>query len=988
MGSGCTTVDAENRMPQEEIAFGRYRLRPGAGLTAGGREVRLTPKALALLCFLAERPGQVVTKEQLFGAVWADTAVGDAALVTCIQELRKALRDDARRPRYIETLHRRGYRFIGKPLRDAAVEAIPAPPILVGRELELARLHESLARARDGERQVVFISGEPGIGKTSLVRAFVGVAAATADVHVAWGQAVEHYGASEPYLPLLDALVRSCRGASGERFVTTLARHAPTWLAQMPTLLSPLQRRELERRTVGVTGERMLRELTDALEAAAEATPLVLWLDDLHWSDTSTIDWLASFARRPERARVMVIGTYRPAEVLASGHPLRGLPDELGRHGQGGDIALPSLSRSAVGEYLARRFVPTGASREELVRLAQTVHERTEGSPLFMVGVLDDLVDQGVLAHVDGRWAVRDPAISGALGIPDDLQRLIARQLDRLGAEHVRLLEVASVVGAEFSAAAVADAAGVLDGDAETLCSELVRAQQLIHARGVEEWPDGTVASRFGFHHALYREALYERLPAGRLGELHRRVGDRLERGWGDRADEIAGELAMHFERGRSVPRAVQYLRTAGRIAGSRGAAHQAAAYLARALELIASVAPIATREAMEAPVQLALCVPLIALHGYGSAAVEACAGRAKALCDRLDDARDRFAAQRFVWNASVMRHPIPSALTHARELMHLARSTNDPAQLALAHRALGTSLQLAGEPAEAADVLAKGAELAATMSDDVFAGYGEHPGMICLAFDGWARSLMGCLDTGARLAEAAIAHARARTNPHSLAFGLVSSGLVFVYQGDVERAAAIGDEVIALAALHGMPQWLGFGQEIKGWATLRQGDAPAGIRLQEAGLRDLVATGARTHLSRMLVHLAESYLLVGDAARARTHLTAAHEHRQRHGEHYYAAEMLRLQARLLELEEAAPDQIETWFAQALETARRQRAGLLELRAATSLARFRVAQGTPVAAREVLARALESLREGFDWPPVTEARALLNDINQLTLSEA
>jgi predicted ATPase len=259
---------------------------------------------------------------------------------------------------------------------------------------------------------------------------------------------------------------------------------------------------------------------------------------------------------------------------------------------------------------------------------------------------------------------------------------------------------------------------------------------------------------------------------------------------------------------------------------------------------------------------------------------------------------------------------------------------------------------------------------------------------MICLAFDGWARSLMGCLDTGARLAEAAIAHARARTNPHSLAFGLVSSGFVFVYQGDVERAAAIGDEVIALAALHGMPQWLGFGQEIRGWATLRQGDAPAGIRLQEAGLRDLVATGARTHLSRMLVHLAESYLLVGDAARARTHLTAAHEHRQRHGEHYYAAEAFRLQARLLELEEAAPDQIETCFAQALETARRQRASFLELRAATSLARFRVAQGTPVAAREVLAPALESLREGFDWPPVTEARALLNDINQVTLPEA
>ena len=975
-------------MLQQEIAFGRYRLHPRGGLMLRSREVRLTPKALALLYFLAERPGQVVTKEELFGAVWADTAVGDAALVTCIQELRKALRDDARRPRYIETLHRRGYRFIGKSVRDEALEAMPATPILVGREPELSQLRETLARAHAGERQVAFVSGEAGIGKTSLVRTFVAAAASSADVHVAWGEAVEHYGASEPYLPLLEALVRWCRGTSGGRFVATLAQHAPTWLAQMPTLLSAAQRRDLERRTAGVTRERMLRELTDALEAAAESTPIVLWLDDLHWSDVSTIDWLASFARRPERARVLLIGTYRPAEALTSGHPLRHMQDELRRHGHCRDIALPALSRSAVGEYLALRFAPSGDSSAQLSRLAQEVHQRTEGSPLFMVGVLDDLVDQGVLAHVDGRWAVRDHARTIELSIPDDLQRLIARQFDRLGKDQTCLLEVASVVGAEFSTAAVAAAAGMSEGDAETACSELARGQQLIHTRGADEWPDGTVASRFGFHHALYREALYERLPAGRLVELHRRVGDRLEQGWGDRVDEIAGELAMHFERGRTVPRAVHYLQKAGRVASSRGAAHEAAAYFTRALDLIAGLPPSGARDALEAPVRLARCVPLIALHGYGSAAVEACARTAKALCDQRDDARDRFAANRLVWNASVMRHPVPGTLTHARELMHLALTTNDPSQLALAHRALGTSLKLAGELAEAAEVLARGVELAATVPDDAFAAHGEHPGMICLAFNGWARSLMGFPDTGARLAEAAIEHARARKNSHNLAFALVSSGLIYVFQGGVERADAIATEVIALAREHRLPQWLGFGQEIKGWATLRQGDPLAGIRLQEAGLRDLVATGARTHLSRMLANLTESHLLVGDIEMARTHLTAAHAHRESHGEHYYAAELFRLQARLLELEGAAPERVEAYLLRAVETARQYHAGLLEVRAATSLARHRAAHGARAAAREGLSAVCDSLSEGFEWPPVTEARALLNELNHVTLPEA
>src|SRR6266508_4306668 len=216
-------------MQDQAVAFGPYRL-DRSGLTARTRAIRLTPKSLALLRCLAERPGRVVTKDELFAAVWPDTTISDAALVTCIQEIRKALRDDARRPRYIETLHRRGYRFIATP----AVS--PAPPeagdaILVDREEELAQLQDALARARAGQRQIVFVTGEPGIGKTLLVRAFVGQAAERGDVHVAWGQSAEHYGASEPHLPVLAALVRAGRRPFGDRLVRTLDQHAPTWLA-------------------------------------------------------------------------------------------------------------------------------------------------------------------------------------------------------------------------------------------------------------------------------------------------------------------------------------------------------------------------------------------------------------------------------------------------------------------------------------------------------------------------------------------------------------------------------------------------------------------------------------------------------------------------------------------------------------------------------------------------------------------------------------
>jgi DNA-binding winged helix-turn-helix (wHTH) protein len=162
-----------------QIGFGSYRLDAGnARLWRGGRELKITPKAFAVLCHLLARQGQLVSKEELFAAVWPKTAVSDAALTSCIQELRKVLRDDPRRPRYVETVHRRGFRFIARcthlpePGDQSALSlrrAVNAPPICVGREAELRELDQCFATALAGTRQVVLLGGEAGIGKTTLV---------------------------------------------------------------------------------------------------------------------------------------------------------------------------------------------------------------------------------------------------------------------------------------------------------------------------------------------------------------------------------------------------------------------------------------------------------------------------------------------------------------------------------------------------------------------------------------------------------------------------------------------------------------------------------------------------------------------------------------------------------------------------------------------------------------------------------------------------
>src|SRR5262245_7908687 len=210
------------------VTFGEFRLDArNEQLWQGEQTVTLRPKAFAVLRHLVERRGQLVTKQQLLDAVWPGTFVTDAVLKDSVRQVRDALGDDPTSPQFIETAHRRGYRFIGRiseaptarsdsGTTRAAHFVAPAPPLppqpvrVHGRETELATIHRWLERALAGERQVVFVTGEPGIGKTTLVRA-VSDDATARGMLLAWGQCLEHYGAGEAYLPILEGLSRLCR---------------------------------------------------------------------------------------------------------------------------------------------------------------------------------------------------------------------------------------------------------------------------------------------------------------------------------------------------------------------------------------------------------------------------------------------------------------------------------------------------------------------------------------------------------------------------------------------------------------------------------------------------------------------------------------------------------------------------------------------------------------------------------------------------------
>jgi tetratricopeptide (TPR) repeat protein len=353
------------------------------------------------------------------------------------------------------------------------------------------------------------------------------------------------------------------------------------WLAQMPSLLNAARREALQRKIIGATRERMLREIIAAIEALTADTPLVLVIEDLHWSDYSTLDFVSAVAQRREPARLLVIGTWRPIEVNLSGHPIKGVNQELQTRRCCVELSLELLTEAAVGEYLTARFpkhyVPDG--------LTALIYRRSEGNPLFMVNLADYLLARGVIADESRQDAV--PLNETEIVAPESILPMIERQIDRLNDDERRVLETASVAGVEFSASVVAAADDADVAQIEELCKGLERRNHFLSAAGRDRRPDGMGAADYRFIHALYQNVFYERMSRARRRLLHQQIAERKESAYGSRAVEIAAELAMHFEEGGDWRRAIKYLREAAEKALCSYANREAISYLRRALKLI-----------------------------------------------------------------------------------------------------------------------------------------------------------------------------------------------------------------------------------------------------------------------------------------------------------------------------------------------------------------------------------------------------------------
>jgi predicted ATPase len=770
--------------------------------------------------------------------------VGDAVLKDSIRQLREALEDDANSPRYIETAHRRGYRFIApiskEMKKDPAIGShssseapqstsrakcpsspSAAPTNVLGRQLELAQMRSWRERALQGERQIVFVTGEPGIGKTTLVNAALGEME-NEDVWISKGQCVEQYGAGEAYLPVLDGLSRLCRSPKAARVRDLLKQFAPTWVSQMPSITSPGDRQPLQ-----ASREGMLREMGEAVEAMTAESPLVLVLEDLHWSDYSTLDLISFLARHRESARLMVVGTYRPVEVILSEHKLKGLQQDLQAQGFCRVLNLDYLSQGAVSQFIDKRF----RNHRFPQRFARLVYRRSEGNPLFMVNLAEFLIDKDLVVKEGEHWKLKASLNEVESAVPESVKQLIEKEIERLTADERTVLEVASVVGVECSAASIAAALEKDETWVEEHCEELVRRHHFLMPARVIDAPDGSVTSRYRFCHVLYLEVPYHSIPRRRRGLIHRRVGDREESIYRERAAEIAAELAMHFEQGRDFARAVKYLLMAAENAARCSAHHEAAALARRGLSLLGSISRTPDTANQEITLQMILGVSVMATKGFASSEVEELYAASKELYWIQGPSPQLFSGLWLLGHLYFFSGKMEITLEVADQLLQLAEGLNDRALITEAELAVGATLVELGRCLEAVEHLERASSLYDTNRNNQYITFMGHDcKVVTESYAARALWSLGFSDRALERVSLAVTLSERLAHAQSMAVAFHLAAEIHNLRGEYAAAASRSQSLIVLADEYSLELWLACGNVDLGWAQIEQDQLDEGI--------------------------------------------------------------------------------------------------------------------------------------------------------------
>ena len=940
-------------------------------LWTDGELQHIEPQVLRVLEVLVTNADRMVTKLELLDEVWGDRFVSESALTSRIKLARRACGDSGREQRIIKTVHGRGYRVVADvstrdPKQRSTTSARPAVGrptlgLLVGRDDELALLDDAAADVFEGRSRAVFVTGEAGSGKSALLAEWLERTDQLDDWWVLRGQCVQTRGGVEPYFTLLDALTLLADERPDE-LVEVMERVAPTWLAQIPSLVDDDVAVRLERKLLGSGPQRMLREGVALIDELARSRPTVLLIEDLHWADDCTLDVLDLLLQRAS-AGLLVIATVRNERSAA---------DELiGRavvSGRTTDLTLGPLSRADVADLLRDRLgvddVPEG--------LVDVVCERCDGVALFAHEIVAAMLREGSIVVGDGKVRMVRSAREIAETVPASLPPLVERELARLDHDDRALLEAAAISGVVFDGATVAAALDRSIDDVEDALDRLARSSNLITATGGARWPDGTVSTAMSFDHALFRDIVCDHIPAHRRALLHARVGTALEQGHDGHLDEITAELADHFVEAGDQTRAIEYLRRAGELAAARSAHDLAIEIFEDASARLVHLAP-EDRDRAELKLRVALGPSLVAVRGWIDAAVGSNYERAVELARPYPTAPETAAARYGLATVTELR----GQFERTESLLEPLLALDEDHLVVEAHELIACSRFHQGAFRQSFD----SAQVVLDSWDEelysvLMARIAEHPASSCNSWSSLAAWYLGRADDSLELADRAVE--LGERNPYALSTAVQQRAMLHQVRREVDECERWALRTGEVGREQNFPMRMIQADIYRGWALGARGSTDEAIELIHDGLGRFHAAGAHLNEAYYLGLFAETLLSADRPDEALRHVDDALRIMGSSTRSYFhESELHRVRAGALRAVGSGTAEVRDALETSWQIAQGRNSPPLRLRTASDRLEFELAHDDEGSWRLAVTEALAAFDGQHPVPDTMRARALL-----------
>ncbi len=874
---------------------------------------------------------------------------------------------------------------IADPVASNGSDLLPPQPRgeVVGREVEKAALREGFAAAIAGQASMICVSGEPGIGKTTLVEDFLSDLLRASPHLVARGRCSERLAGAEAFLPILDAvedlLSEDPDGVIRKAFTT----HAPSWTKQVaPFDTGP------PGNSPPASQERLKRELAAFLSAICTSQPLVLFIEDIHWADTSTVDLLAYILTRLSDDRLFTIITFRPSELQLAQHPFLALKLDLQTKGVARELPLAFLTENEVRALLALRF-PGSAFPAELARV---IHSRTEGNPLFVADVAQYLRAKDVVKEVGGIWSVSGSLPDLERELPESMRSMVQRKISQLSEEDSQLLVAAAVQGHSFDSSVLSAALQRDPAEVEERLDELERVYTFVIRRDEYEYPDGTLTTRYRFVHVLYQNALYASLSVSRKVQVSKGIGEALLKVQKGVAGPVAAELGFLFETAREHGRASEYFAIAARNAARVFAVQEASVLARRGLALLAKVEESPERQNRELSLQSVLGTSLAATLGYAAPEILVAMARARVLAEELGQQPQLAPVLWGLFAYYLVSGDIPEARSMADQFLRWATAIGDPLSLVGAHCAEGLSQYYVGN----IPLALKHCEMAATLYDrgertTYHSIYRMDPGVFFQSERARSLWLLGRPDSALEARDAALQLGDESPDPRSLALAMLFAAVLHQLRREVDKTLEYATKCIEICDDHGIAQERVWAMAIHGWSLAFSGRAAEGIKELEASIAVQRSRHAELNLTFALRQLAEAFNKSGSYERGREAAREGLQLSERHGEVASKVELYRIMGESVrELAREANVDRDDWatrsgstvspeacFRAAVELAKKQGSKSFELRASIALAGELRARGQEEQALALVSELRSEFREGADTRDLRDADAFL-----------